>query len=170
MAARHTIIESPVGELTLIATDEGLAGVYFAGYDAQRYAAAFGPRVDSGFEAVAAQLDEYFRGVRTQFELPLAPQGNPFQQRVWDVLRRIPYGETRSYGYVARELGDSSLARDVGTAIGRNPIGIIVPCHRVIGADGKLVGFAGGLDRKRFLLDLEDAIAGEQLSLGGLSV
>jgi len=114
-----------------------------------------GARDDAGFDDAIRQLDEYFRGERTRFELPLAPRGDAFQQSVWALLQRIPYGETRSYGQLAAELGDSRLARDVGVANARNPIAVIVPCHRVIGADGRLVGYAGGLERKRFLLDLE---------------
>jgi len=114
-----------------------------------------GARDDAGFDDAIRQLDEYFRGERTRFELPLAPRGDAFQQSVWALLQRIPYGDTRSYGQLAAELGDSRLARDVGVANARNPIAVIVPCHRVIGADGRLVGYAGGLERKRFLLDLE---------------
>ena len=103
------------------------------------------------------QLGEYFAGERRDFELPLAPVGNPFRQRVWSLLREIPYGQTRSYGDLARQLGDRNLAQAVGAANARNPLSIIVPCHRVVGAAGQLTGYAGGLDRKHFLLGLEDA-------------
>ena len=107
------------------------------------------------FKQVIHELDEYFRGERIEFTVPIAPTGSEFQMRVWEQLLRIPYGETRSYGEIARGLGDPGLAREVGWANARNPIAIIVPCHRVIGSDGSLTGYAGGLDRKRHLLDLE---------------
>ncbi|HET9633327.1 MAG TPA: methylated-DNA--[protein]-cysteine S-methyltransferase, partial [Terrabacter sp.] len=111
------------------------------------------------FASAVTQLDAYFSGSLTTFDLPLAPRGDAFHQRVWALLREIPYGETRSYGQLATALGDRNLAQAVGTANGRNPIAIVVPCHRVIGADGSLVGYAGGLDRKRFLLALEEPSA-----------
>lgn len=163
--ATHTIIESPIGELTLVARDGVLAGVYFPSHKHLPDPQTFGPRVTIGFEAVVAQLGEYFRGERVEFDLPLAPRGDAFQQRVWSLLRRIPYGETRSYGQLASELGDASLARAVGSANGRNPLSVIVPCHRVVGADGRLVGYAGGLERKQFLLDLEAPASGGQLRI-----
>jgi methylated-DNA-[protein]-cysteine S-methyltransferase len=107
------------------------------------------------FDALAGQLAEYFAGARTAFELPLRASGNAFELDVWRLMAEIPYGDTRSYGDLARRLGDRSLAQAVGAACGRNPLPIVVPCHRVVGADGALVGFGGGVDRKRFLLDLE---------------
>ena len=152
----HTVIGSPVGELTLVGTDDALTGVYFDGHRRRPGQETFGPRVQGGFEETTRQLGEYFAGERTAFDLPLAPEGDEFHRRVWDLLARIPYGETRSYGDLARELGDPSLAQAVGAANGRNPLCVVVPCHRVVGADGSLVGYAGGLDRKRFLLDLEE--------------
>lgn len=106
-------------------------------------------------KAAAVQLEEYFKGKRRHFELPLAPRGTAFQQRVWEALQEIPYGRTRSYGEIAREVGNEKAARAVGMANNRNPIAIVIPCHRVIGADGKLVGYGGGLDKKAYLLDLE---------------
>jgi methylated-DNA-[protein]-cysteine S-methyltransferase len=148
---------SPLGEITLVAEDGALTGCYMelhrrgAGQEDQ-----LGERDDTGLEAAVAQLAEYFAGERTEFDLPLAPRGDEFQLRVWALLREIPYGQTRSYGDLARALGDVNLSQRVGWANGRNPIGIIVPCHRVIGADGSLVGYAGGLERKRFLLALEE--------------
>ena len=169
MHATHTIIGSPLGELTLVAHDGVLAGVYFAEHVRRPHASTFGARDEAGFAAAIEQLGDYFRGDRTGFDLPLAPRGDAFQQRVWALLRRIPYGETRSYGQLARELGDPALARGVGAANGRNPLSVIVPCHRVVGADGALVGYAGGLERKRFLLDLEGATGGGQMLLGGLA-
>ena len=136
-----------------------LTGVYFEDHRRGPSPAALGPRDDDRPEFAAArwQLAEYFAGARTVFDLPLAPRGEPFRQRVWSLLRQIPYGETRSYGQLARELGDPALAQAVGSANGRNPLSVIVPCHRVVGADGSLTGYAGGLERKRFLLELEGA-------------
>ena len=103
----------------------------------------------------AAQLEQYFAGRRKTFELPLAPEGTAFQLKVWQALQEIPYGETRSYGQIARAVGNEKAARAVGMANNQNPISIIIPCHRVIGADGKLVGYGGGLERKACLLELE---------------
>lgn len=168
MRASHTTIGSPLGELTLVASDGLLAAVYFAEHRRRPDPMEFGPRVTTGFEAAIEQLGEYFRRDRTRFDLVLAPRGSEFQRRVWELLRRIPYGETRSYGQLAAELGDPRLARMVGAANGRNPLSVIVPCHRVVGADGALVGYAGGLERKRFLLDLEGAAPGGQMPLAGL--
>jgi len=104
---------------------------------------------------VKRQLEEYFAGERTIFDIPLAPEGAPFEREVWRALEEIPYGETVSYGEIARRVGQPTAARAVGTANGRNPIAVIVPCHRVIGADGSLTGYGGGLERKRLLLELE---------------
>src|SRR5512146_2104171 len=151
----HTVTESPLGPLTLVAHDGVLAGVHFDARTRWPARPAPGTRDDAAFGDAIRQLDEYFRGERTRFELQIAPRGNAFEQSVWALLQRIPCGETRSYGQLAAELGDAALARDVGVANARNPIAVIVPCHRVIGADGRLVGYAGGLERKRFLLDLE---------------
>lgn len=156
MSTKHTVVDSPVGELTVVATDDGLTGLYFDGHQRGPDRASLGERTEDGFADVRRQLAEYFAGDRTEFDLPLAPRGDDFQQRVWALLREIPYGETRTYGDLARRLGDRSLAQAVGNANGRNPISVIVPCHRVIGADGSLTGYAGGLDRKRFLLALEE--------------
>lgn len=115
-------------------------------------------------DAVAGQLDEYFAGQRQHFEVKLAPQGTPFQRRVWDALRRLQYGTLTSYGELATELGDIRCARAVGAAVGRNPVSIIIPCHRVVAGNGALTGFAGGLDRKRYLLQAEAAQTGLSLS------
>lgn len=153
----HTVVPSPIGDLTLVAHDGALAALHM---DSAKHApdpATLGERDDAGFTDVTTQLGEYFARERTRFELELAPVGNAFEQRVWALLRDIPYGQTRSYGDLARALGDVGFSQAVGAANGRNPIGIIVPCHRVIGADGSLVGYAGGLDRKRFLLALEES-------------
>jgi methylated-DNA-[protein]-cysteine S-methyltransferase len=159
MTRTHTLIPSPIGTLTAVGDDAELVGLYMD--LAPRDPALTGPRDDAGFADVAGQLAEYFAGERTVFDLPLRPLGNDFERAVWQLLTEIPYGETRSYGDLARRLGDLSLSRAVGAANGRNPLSIVVPCHRVIGADGTLVGYGGGLDRKRFLLDLEQR--GERL-------
>ena len=166
----HTIVDSPLGPLTLVATDGVLSALYM---DAQRYLpdeATFGERRDTGFEEATRQLAEYFTGERTTFTIPLAPQGTPFQRRVWDGLARIPYGETKTYGQLATEISERHMTRAVGSATGRNPIGIIVPCHRLVGADGSLTGYAGGLERKRYLLDLEQGrlpLAGWPVAMAG---
>ena len=152
----HMRIDTPIGELTLIARDGALAGLRFPGYDR-----AGGTISTEGtepvLEAAAAQLREYFAGERTAFDLPLALDGTPFQQEVWRALADIPYGETVSYGEQAKRLGRPDAVRAVGAANGRNPIAIVLPCHRVIGADGSLTGFGGGLETKRRLLDLEQS-------------
>ena len=158
MSTTHTTIETPLGELTLTAEDGVLSGVYFPGHWTRPDPAAFGERSDAGFEEVERQLAEYFAGDRTSFELPTAAAGDPFERRVWAVIAEIPYGRTMTYGEIARELGDPALARDVGAAVGRNPLSVVVPCHRVVGKNGTLTGYAGGLRRKRFLLDLEAAL------------
>jgi methylated-DNA-[protein]-cysteine S-methyltransferase len=155
MTTTHTIIDSPIGDLTLVAADGALSGVYFPGHWTRPDPATFGSRSDSGFEQVQEQLDEYFAGERTTFELRTTSAGDGFQRRVWDLISEISYGATTTYGDLARRLGDATLARAVGGAVGHNPLSLIVPCHRVVGRDGKLTGYAGGLERKRFLLDLE---------------
>ncbi|MFJ2647751.1 methylated-DNA--[protein]-cysteine S-methyltransferase [Streptomyces sp. NPDC087420] len=152
----HTTIESPLGDLTVVAEDDTLTGLYFADHRRGPATDSLGVREEAGFEEVRRQLGEYFAGERREFALPLTAVGDAFQQRVWQLLARIPYGRTRSYGDLARQLGDPALAQAVGAAVGRNPISVIVPCHRVVGADGSLVGYAGGLGRKRHLLDLEE--------------
>lgn len=159
----HSTIESPAGELTLVAEDGALTGVYFATHAHGPGQEGFGqpsdPRLDranAGVLAEAAhQIGEYFAGIRREFDLQLAPHGEPFQKRVWALLAQIPFGETRTYGQLAEQLGDRNLARAVGSANGRNPLSIVVPCHRVIGAGGALVGYGGGLERKALLLELE---------------
>ena len=156
--AVRTTVESPVGRLTLVATDDGLRALLFAG-DAKRYRRELAKLEEDSahpvLAAAAGQLDEYFSGARRRFDLPLALQGTGFQKQVWRELTRIPYGKTRSYGEIAERLGSPGSCRAVGAANGRNPVAVVVPCHRVIGADGSLTGFGGGLDRKEYLLDLE---------------
>jgi len=117
--------------------------------------ANFGPRADAGFEQVAAQLAEYLAGERRTFDLPLQVRGDAFQHRVWDLVTRIPYGQTTTYGDLAKRLGDDVNAQQVGAAVSRNPLCILIPCHRIVGSTGRLTGYAGGLDRKRALLELE---------------
>lgn len=170
MTATHTTIDSPVGELTLVAKDGVLSGIYFPGHWHMPAPEVFGTRSERGFEPVEQQLSEYFAGERTEFELATTVAGDEFQRRVWALIDRIPYGQTTTYGGMAQEPGDAVLARDVGAAVGRNPLSIVVPCHRVVGKDGKLTGYAGGLERKRFLLELEgagDRVEAEQLQLAG---
>ena len=153
---------SPIGELLLLSDGEALTGVHFAGRHGQP--ASPGGEHDPVIVEAARQLRAYFAGERDSFALPLRPAGTPFEVEVWEELRRIPYGETLSYGELAGRVGSPGAARAVGRANACNPIPIIVPCHRVIGADGSLTGFGGGLDTKRRLLDLErGALA---LSLG----
>jgi methylated-DNA-[protein]-cysteine S-methyltransferase len=170
MSATHITIESPIGELTLVGSDGVLSGIYFPGHWHMPAPEVFGTRSEGGFERVQQQLGEYFAGERTEFELATTVTGEEFQRRVWELIDRIPYGQTTTYGEMAQELGDPALAREVGAAVGRNPLSIVVPCHRVVGKDGKLTGYAGGLERKRFLLELEGAsqrVEAEQLQLAG---
>ncbi|MDN5726312.1 MAG: methylated-DNA--[protein]-cysteine S-methyltransferase [Propionibacteriales bacterium] len=161
MNRTHSIVDSPIGPLTVVCEDGALV---FLHMDQAKYPPKdFGARVDLGrsplHAATQEQLGEYFAGERTTFDLPVAPRGEGFHQTVWTLLQRIAYGERRSYGQLAEELGDKRLAQAVGWANGRNPIAIVIPCHRVLGADGSLTGYAGGLDRKRFLLELEEPAA-----------
>lgn len=153
---RHRRWESPIGAYLLVVDpDDRLVGVYL---DGQRHLPAesvLGERDDSVAEAVVEQLVEYFAGARTDFDLPLAPRGTDFQRAVWSALSAIPYGGTTTYGELARRLGKPHAARAVGAATGRNPWSIVVPCHRLVGGNGALTGYAGGIAAKRFLLDLE---------------
>jgi O-6-methylguanine DNA methyltransferase len=153
----HTVVDSPCGPLTLVARDDALVGLYMVDQRHRPAQESFGEPGDSPvFAAAAEQLAAYFEGSRTGFdELPLAMSGTPFQQRVWAALRDIPYGETVSYGELAEVLGSPGASRAVGLANGKNPIGIIVPCHRVIGANGSMTGYGGGIPRKRWLLSFE---------------
>jgi methylated-DNA-[protein]-cysteine S-methyltransferase len=154
-ARAHTVIDSPIGPLTLVAANGVLAGLYMVDHRHRPDDAAFGPREADLFGEVTRQLDEYFAGRRRVFDVPLSMSGTPFQTRVWAALRDIPYGETRGYGQLAASIGQPKASRAVGLANGRNPISIIVPCHRVIGSTGKMTGYGGGLERKEYLLALE---------------
>jgi methylated-DNA-[protein]-cysteine S-methyltransferase len=165
MTATHTVVETPIGYLTLVADEGRLIGVYFPHHWYAPDRASFGERTEAGFEEVKRQLGEYFAGQRERFELPAEARGDEFQRRVWELIDRIPYGQTATYGELAKELGEGVLAKDVGAAVGRNPLSIVLPCHRVVGKDGQLTGYAGGLARKRFLLDLEEPADRKQAAL-----
>jgi methylated-DNA-[protein]-cysteine S-methyltransferase len=158
--------QSPLGEMLIISTADALVGLHFLG---QKYF----PRIDASWKKNAdvgsirktiEQLDEYFAGTRNRFDLPLGPYGTLYQHAIWNAISTVPYGETITYGELARRAGHAGDARAAGAATGQNPIGIIVPCHRIIGANGKLTGYAGGLDKKRALLALEAEHAGSTAS------
>ena len=160
MMRYYDFYESPYGQMLFVANDEGLAGVYF---DGQKYL----PQVESQWRRDAQhatlrqtkrELGEYFAGERKRFDAALAPGGTPFQHSVWKAISSVGFGQTISYGELARRAGCPGSARAAGAATGRNPIGIIVPCHRIVGSNGSLTGYAGGLDRKRALLALESGI------------
>jgi len=155
----QTTIDSPIGPITLIADGEALVEVRFA--NAPDVAADHARPTDDDpvLQRAASQLGEYFDGRRTDFDVPLDPRGTAFQLAAWDALRTIGYGETVSYGEQARRLGDAGKARAVGAANGRNPLPIIVPCHRVVGSNGHLTGFGGGIASKAWLLDHEQSVA-----------
>jgi len=166
-ALRYTSVDSPIGELLLVGDGHVLHGLYM---QAGRKPMTVGPgwkRDVSAFADVQTQLSEYFAGQRTAFETALVMNGTPFQKRVWCALQAIPYGETISYGELARAIGQPSAARAVGLANGSNPISVIVPCHRVIGANGTLTGYGGGTERKQTLLELEATTVALRLT-GGL--
>ncbi|WP_159016343.1 methylated-DNA--[protein]-cysteine S-methyltransferase [Cognatiluteimonas profundi] len=157
---RYSVVPSPVGPLLLAADHVGLRLIEFDGprHPARRDNDWESADDDTILRETRAQLDDYFAGTRCTFELPLAPRGTDFQLDVWQELRTIPYGETISYAQLATRIGKPNAMRAVGAANGRNPLPIVVPCHRVIDADGSLTGFGGGLPTKRFLLELEGAI------------
>jgi methylated-DNA-[protein]-cysteine S-methyltransferase len=153
----HSYVDSPLGPLLLTGDGEGLTGLYTDQHG--RLPTELGPRVDEEFAEARTQLEEYFAGERDDFDLPLTAPGTAFQRAVWQALREIPYGCTMSYREVAEQVGNPKAVRAVGSANSRNPISIIVPCHRVVGSDGKLIGYAGGFSAKRWLLDHELATA-----------
>ena len=156
----HVVVPSPIGPLTLVADGDQLTALYM---DAQQHRpdedslGVPGDPAAEPFAAAIGQLSGYFAGQLTDFDLPLAPAGTAFQREVWAALQTIPYGQTWSYGQLAEKIGRPRAVRAVGLANGKNPIALVIPCHRVIGSDGSLTGYGGGLDRKRFLLDLESA-------------
>jgi len=163
----RTVIDSPLGPLTLVASGGALAGLYMngrPGASARVPASVETAEIAEGADAAVLaqagrQLSEYFGGQRQAFDLPLALEGTAFQRRVWDALLGIGYGQTVSYGELADRIGQPTAARAVGLANGRNPVSIIVPCHRVVGADGSLTGYGGGLDNKQRLLELERRVS-----------
>ncbi|MEV7521985.1 methylated-DNA--[protein]-cysteine S-methyltransferase [Streptomyces sp. NPDC091371] len=159
-AKQHAVVDSPYGPLTLVAADGVLCGLYMTGQRHRPAEESFGERVaatEEPFPEVVRQLAAYFAGELTVFDLPLRLEGTDFQRSVWDQLVRIPYGETWSYGELAANLGKPNASRAVGLANGKNPVGIIVPCHRVIGASGGMTGYGGGVERKVRLLEFEAA-------------
>lgn len=156
-ATVHTVLGTSLGELTVVREEVALTGLYFPRHWPRPDRTAFGPRGDEGFDEAARQLGEYLDGRRSAFELPMKVRGSEFDRRVWELIAGVPYGETTTYGAIARSLGAGTDPRDVGAAVGRNPLCILIPCHRVVGAAGALTGYAGGLRRKRALLELEHA-------------
>lgn len=153
---KHRLHPTSVGDYVIVVDDDGaLTGIYRTGQQHLPQADAWGERDDEVAGDVVEQLDEYLAGKRTAFDLALAPKGTDFQRAVWDRIAAIPYGQTRTYGEIAGELGSPSASRAVGAATGRNPISIVVPCHRVMGSSGALTGYAGGVETKAKLLDLE---------------
>ena len=167
MPALHAIVESPIGPITLASDGGKLTGLYMEVSWHPPKEELLGQRADAADDDVlvkaAGQLESYFAGQLTDFDLPLELQGTGFQRTVWDHLRDIPYGETISYGELARRIGQPTASRAVGLANGRNPISIVVPCHRVVGANGSLTGYGGGIERKQFLLGLEQRVTGQTL-------
>lgn len=159
-AARHALIDTVLGEVTLTASDASLTGLYFPDHWHPPAAEQLGHRVavddDPLLTRACTQLEQYLSGARREFDLPLVATGDEFSERIWALLQEIPYGNTTSYGVLAEQLGGRGLAQRVGQAVGRNPLCVFIPCHRVLGADGSLTGYAGGLERKRWLLELEE--------------
>ncbi len=155
MVMQYMFLESPVGRLLLAGSGGALKVIAFPSGSGTRRPEADWIEEDAPFAEAAGQLREYFAGDRRRFDLPLTPEGTPFQLQVWEQLRLIPYGRTISYGELARRIGNPRASRAVGLANSRNPLPIVIPCHRVIGSDGRLTGFGGGLAIKQRLLDLE---------------
>ncbi|MFC7490242.1 MULTISPECIES: methylated-DNA--[protein]-cysteine S-methyltransferase [unclassified Knoellia] len=157
---RHTTLATDLGDLLAVAEGAALAGLYFPVHwhppADDQIGTGISPTGDSVFETTARELAEYFRGERTTFTVPTVTHGDPFSEQVWSLLMSVDYGTTTTYGAIARELGNPGLAQRVGRAVGHNPVSILIPCHRVIGAAGSLTGYAGGLERKARLLALEE--------------
>ncbi|MHA7984344.1 methylated-DNA--[protein]-cysteine S-methyltransferase [Rathayibacter sp. CAU 1779] len=167
MDIRHATVTAPqisehIGEVTIVADGDAVTGIYYPGHWTKPDRSAFGPEVGAGSDPVireaVVQLHDYLDGTRATLDFAMRAKGSDFEERVWGILRGIPFGETITYGEIAEQLGDRNLARMVGQAVGHNPLSIAVPCHRVVGASGSLTGYAGGLERKRFLLGLEGAL------------
>jgi methylated-DNA-[protein]-cysteine S-methyltransferase len=164
---RYRHVDSPMGRIRLSGRDDGvLTGLHLADHHRCPPSGTGWTYDDAAFEDVRRELDEYFAGTRSDFEVPLELQGSDFQVEVWTALRAIPYGQTTSYAGIARAVGRPDAVRAVGAANGRNPISIIVPCHRVIGADGSLTGYGWGVERKAWLLQHERCASGQALVLG----
>jgi methylated-DNA-[protein]-cysteine S-methyltransferase len=159
-ATKHSTIASRLGDLTVVGREGVVVGVYFPGHWTRPDSAGFGARSDPGFAAIRAQIGEYLAGDRQEFAVPMATDGDEHQERIWSLVAQIPYGTTATYGDLALRLGDSTTPQEIGAVVARNPVCLLVPCHRVVGAGGKLTGYAGGLARKRLLLDLEAEVAG----------
>lgn len=151
----YTIVPTRLGELTIVRDGEAIVGLHFSRQWYRPESSTFGARTDEGFDDVVAQLQDYLAGDRTEFDLPLDARGGEQQRRVWDLIAEVPFGRTTTYGDIARRMDFALDPRQVGAAVGRNPLSILIPCHRVVGSGGKLTGYAGGLRRKRALLDLE---------------
>ena len=167
----HAVVETPLGPVTVVGQEGRLAGLFLHEQRHLPPADRLGDRDDATLPALQEQLLAYLAGRLQSFDVALAPSGTPFQAEVWAALRRVPYGATTTYGALAAAVGRPSAVRAVGAANGRNPYCLVVPCHRVVGADGSLTGYAGGLDRKRFLLDLERrGAAGGDVATGQLSL
>jgi methylated-DNA-[protein]-cysteine S-methyltransferase len=151
----HTTTPSALGEVTLVRDGDGIRGLYFAHHWYMPSPATFGPTSGESFADTVAQLEQYLTGARREFDLPLAPAGNDFQRLVWQQVQQIPYGQTVTYGELAAQVGGDATAQQVGAAVGRNPLCILIPCHRVVGRGGNLTGYAGGIARKRHLIEFE---------------
>lgn len=168
MDTRYTLMPSPLGDIFIARTAQRITAVCFQNGRTPMIPQPGWQRDDTAFADIFGQLNSYFAGERHEFDLPLAPQGTPFQLTVWHALQQIPYGQTTTYGELARTIGNPQAVRAVGAANGRNPIPIIIPCHRVIGSDGSLTGYGGGLHIKEALLSLEQhgrVLTSQQLSL-----
>jgi methylated-DNA-[protein]-cysteine S-methyltransferase len=151
----HCVTASPLGDLTLVARDGTLSGLYFPGHWYMPDRSTFGDATEEGFIYMREQLAQYFSGERAQLDVLAVADGNEFRRRVRDLVCEVPYGETTTYGQLARLLADGTTPQVVGAAVGRNPLCILIPCNRIVGSTGKLTGYAGGLGRKQFLLDIE---------------
>ncbi|MFF0944019.1 methylated-DNA--[protein]-cysteine S-methyltransferase [Kocuria sp. CPCC 205300] len=157
-ARRHALVESPIGPLALVEEDGALAALSVEGAREGPVPDSFGPRDDDVLPHVREQLDAYFAGRLQEFDADVVLHGTPFQVRVWNALAQVPYGTTGTYGQLARTIGAPKAAQAVGAANGRNPVSLLVPCHRIVGANGRLTGYAGGMARKEYLLRLEGAL------------
>jgi methylated-DNA-[protein]-cysteine S-methyltransferase len=155
----YTVVDSPIGELMLTSDGSALTGLYMEAHKGGPKIDRTWKRDDAAFGAVKAELDAYFAGESGEFRSPIAFVGTEFQKRVWHALRKIPRGQTMSYAELARQIGSPRAVRAVGAAVGKNPVSVIVPCHRVVGSNGSLTGFAGGVERKQWLLDHERAMS-----------